>query len=118
MSDPSLGVNQCGHHGRRDILEVELIAGEGEETEHDHVDDALPKVNISMLIYCQQRRVLGVSHVLGSQWDSLQHLGGSRGPLYWVTQKLLQCCTVILRICIGKVAYFAVYICSNFWVTQ
>ena len=25
---------------------------------------------------------------------------------------------VILRICIGKVAWFAVYICGNFWVTQ
>ena len=37
---------------------------------------------------------------------------------YWVTQKLPQICTVILRICIGKVAWFAVYICGNFWVTQ
>ena len=38
--------------------------------------------------------------------------------LYWVTQKLPQICTVILRIRIGKVAWFAVYICGNFWVTQ
>ena len=38
--------------------------------------------------------------------------------LYWVTQKLPQICTEILRICIGKVAWFAVYICDNFWVTQ
>ena len=38
--------------------------------------------------------------------------------LYWVTQKLLQICTLILHICIGKVAWFAVYICGNFWVTQ
>ena len=37
---------------------------------------------------------------------------------YWVTQKLPQICTVILRIRIGKVAWFAVYICGNFWVTQ
>ena len=37
---------------------------------------------------------------------------------YWVTQKLPQICTVILRILIGKVAWFAVYICGNFWVTQ
>ena len=37
---------------------------------------------------------------------------------YWVTQKLPQICTLILRICIGKVAWFAVYICDNFWVTQ
>ena len=29
---------------------------------------------------------------------------------YWVTQKLPQICTVILRIRIGKVAWFAVYI--------
>ena len=35
--------------------------------------------------------------------------------LLW-TQKSPQICTVILRICIGKVAWFAVYICSNFWV--
>ena len=35
-----------------------------------------------------------------------------------VTQKLPQICTVILRIRIGKVAIFAVYICGNFWVTQ
>ena len=27
---------------------------------------------------------------------------------YWVTQKLPQICTVILRICIGKLAWFAV----------
>ena len=39
-------------------------------------------------------------------------------PIYWVTQKLPQICTAILRICIGQVAWFAVYICSNFWVTQ
>ena len=31
---------------------------------------------------------------------------------------LPQICTVILRIHIGKVAWFAVYICGNFWVTQ
>ena len=37
---------------------------------------------------------------------------------YWVTLKLPQICTVSLRICIGKVAWFAVYICGNFWVTQ
>ena len=37
---------------------------------------------------------------------------------YWVTQKLTQICTVFLRICIGKVAWFAVYIRANFWVTQ
>ena len=38
--------------------------------------------------------------------------------IWWVTQKLPQICTVILRIRIGKVAWFAVYICGNFWVTQ
>ena len=38
--------------------------------------------------------------------------------IYWVTQKLPQICTVILLICIGKGARFAVYICGNFWVTQ
>ena len=37
---------------------------------------------------------------------------------YWVTRKLPQICTVIFRIRIGKVAWFAVYICGNFWVTQ
>ena len=31
---------------------------------------------------------------------------------------LPQICTSILRICIGKVAGFAAYICGNFWVTQ
>ena len=38
--------------------------------------------------------------------------------IYWVTHKLPQIRTVILRICIGKVAWSAVYICGNFWVTQ
>ena len=37
---------------------------------------------------------------------------------YWLTQKLPHICTVILRIRIGKVAWFAVYICGNFWVNQ
>ena len=37
---------------------------------------------------------------------------------YWVTQKLPQICTVILRICTGKVAWFAVYIFGNLWVTK
>ena len=37
---------------------------------------------------------------------------------YWVTQKLPQICTVIMRICVGKVVWFAVHICGNFWVTQ
>ena len=34
---------------------------------------------------------------------------------YWVPQQLPQICTVILSICIGKVAWFAVYICANIW---
>ena len=38
--------------------------------------------------------------------------------MYWVTQKLTQIYTVNLRIRIGKVALFAIYICGNFWVTQ
>ena len=38
--------------------------------------------------------------------------------IYWVTQELPQICTVNFRICIGTVAWFAVYICGNFWVTQ
>ena len=37
---------------------------------------------------------------------------------YWVTQKLPQICTVILSICIGKVALFAAYIYGKLWVTQ
>ena len=37
---------------------------------------------------------------------------------HWVPQKLPQICTVILRIHIGKVAWFVGYICGNFWVTQ
>ena len=44
-------------------------------------------------------------------------LGGFSAS-YWVTQKLPQNSAAILRICIGKVAGFAVYICDNFWVTQ
>ena len=36
----------------------------------------------------------------------------------WETLNLPQIFTVISRICIGKVAWFAVYICGNFWVTQ
>ena len=35
-----------------------------------------------------------------------------------LVQKLAQICTVILRIRIGKGAWFAVYIWGNFWVTQ
>ena len=41
-----------------------------------------------------------------------------RVKYYWVTQKLPQICTVILRICIGKVARFVVYICGYLWTTQ
>ena len=37
--------------------------------------------------------------------------------IYWVTQKP-QISAVILRIRIGKVVLFAVYICGNFLVTQ
>ena len=37
---------------------------------------------------------------------------------YWVPQKLPQICTVIAYICIGKVAWFAVYICGNLWNAQ
>ena len=44
--------------------------------------------------------------------------GKSSDLIYWVTKKLLQICTAILRICIRKVASFAVYNCGNFWVTQ
>ena len=43
---------------------------------------------------------------------------GNIHNIYWVTQKLPQICTVILRISIGKVAWFAVYICGNIWTTQ
>ena len=38
--------------------------------------------------------------------------------IYWVTQKLPQICTVILCIRNGNVAWFAVYICDYFLVTQ
>ena len=34
---------------------------------------------------------------------------------YWVPQKLSQIYTVIAYICIGKVSWFAVYICGNIW---
>ena len=37
---------------------------------------------------------------------------------HWVPQKLPQIYTVIACICIGKVAWFAVYICGNIWNTQ
>ena len=33
----------------------------------------------------------------------------------WVPQKLPQICTVIVCICIGKIAWFTVYICDNIW---
>ena len=36
----------------------------------------------------------------------------------WATHKLPQICTVIFRIRIGKVVWFAVYICGNHRVTQ
>ena len=35
--------------------------------------------------------------------------------VYWVPQKLPQVYTVIVYICIGKVAGFEVYICANIW---
>ena len=35
--------------------------------------------------------------------------------IYWVPQKLPQKYIVIAYICIGKVAWFAVYICGNIW---
>ena len=35
-----------------------------------------------------------------------------------VSKYIPQICTVILRICIGKVACFAVYICGNLWTTR
>ena len=57
----------------------------------------------------------------GPRWKncpSSRPLGTVYYRLYWVTQKLPQISTVILRIRIGKVAWFAVYICGNFWVTQ
>ena len=34
--------------------------------------------------------------------------------IYWVPQKLPQIWTVIVCICIGKVAWFAVYICAKY----
>ena len=37
---------------------------------------------------------------------------------YWVTQKWPKICTVILHICIGKIAWFSVYICGNLWTIQ
>ena len=35
--------------------------------------------------------------------------------IYWVPQKLSQICTVILKICIGKVAWFPEFVCGNLW---
>ena len=44
---------------------------------------------------------------------------GHQDPnIFWVTQKWPQICTVILRIRFGRVAWFAEYICGNFWVSQ
>ena len=37
--------------------------------------------------------------------------------VYWVSQKSSQIYTVIAYICIGKVAWFEVYICGNIWNT-
>ena len=42
MSDSSLGIDQRWDHCRCDVLQVELVAGEGEQAEHDHVQDGLP----------------------------------------------------------------------------
>ena len=39
----------------------------------------------------------------------------SHSETYWVPQKLPQIYTVIVYICIEKVACFAVYICGNIW---
>ena len=51
-------------------------------------------------------------------YSILAYMRTAIAVIYWVTQKLPQICTVILRICVCKVAWFAVYICGNFWVTQ
>ena len=60
------------------------------------------------------------SSLTGKYWicSILELCKAFDNAMYWVTQKLPQICTVILRILIGKVAWFAVYICGNFWVTQ
>ena len=42
LADPALGVEEGGDHRGGHVLQVELVAGEGEQTEHDHVQDRLP----------------------------------------------------------------------------
>ena len=42
-------------------------------------------------------------------------LPGAAGQYYCVSQKLPHICTVIAFFWIGKVAWFAVYICGNIW---
>ena len=58
---------------------------------------------ILQMYFCMQKQMLilkndGCIKIFLSLWLLL----------YWVTQKLLQICTVILRFCIGKVAWFLV----------
>ena len=69
----------------------------------------LSKRNVSLYIILIMMVLLFILYVVLKSQTNL---------MYWATQKLPQICTEILRICIGKVAWFAVYICDNFWVTQ
>ena len=41
LSDPPLWVDERGDDGGGDVLEVELVTGEGEEGEHRQVQDRL-----------------------------------------------------------------------------
>ena len=47
--------------------------------------------------------------------DYVRHSGSVRFLRYWVHQKLPQIYTVISYKCVGKVAWFALYICGNLW---
>ena len=55
---------------------------------------------------------LGVADPDPTPW--LETCFGYGPGTYWVPQKLPQIYTVIAYICIGKVAWFAVYICGNY----
>ena len=72
VTDSALGVDQGGHHRGRDVLEVELVAGEGEEPEHDHVEDGLPHHRLLVAQVVQQVVDDGVG--LHGQHQLLQHL--------------------------------------------
>ena len=64
-------------------------------------------LSIFNLVFCSISSIAHTSCFLLLEFNLL--------VFYWLAQKLPQICTVIAYICIGKVAWFVVYICGTIW---